>query len=222
MPDNLVQAGGGAEAVIWIVLAVFWVIAQLISRAARRLPPTRPQSAPRPQPRQAVPSELQEFLNSIAELQREEQRQQGQPAAAPPPLDVPMRPIPYGQTAAAVAAQPPPTQQFKRKQKGKQHPKTAPARPGNAVGPEPAASAPEAVPWQPRMSSSSTAQQRTDTARQFLAATESAFKMKMPTMTPGGQHRKPSARLQKILTGKEALRQAMLSRIVLGPPKAFS
>ena len=223
MSDNLVQAGGGAEAFIWIILAVFWVIAQLISKAARRLPPTRPQSAPRPQPRQAVPSELQEFLNSIAELQREEQQRQGQPAAAPPPLDVPMRPIPYGQTAAPVAAQPPPSQQFKRKQKGKQHPKaTAPAQHREAVRADSVPQPPDATPWQPHMSSLSTTQQRTDTARQFLAATESAFKMKMPSMTPGSQHRKASPRLQKMLKGKAALRQAMLSRIVLGPPKAFS
>ena len=218
IPERIVQAGGGADALVWIILAIFWVVAQVISKAARRLPPSKPQSPPRPQPRGAVPSELQDFLNSLAQLQSG--------PIEPPPLDTPLRPIPYGQTVAPPPPpqphQPQPQTRRKHKQKAPKHvdPVIEEVLPPTPAAPQSLAevsfdSRVEALPR-------AVTAQRTDTARQFLAATEKAFRMKMPTMTPGGQHRKPSPLLQKMLTGKAALRQAMLSRIVLGPPKAFS
>lgn len=114
IPERIVQAGGGADALVWIVLAIFWVVAQVVSKAARRLPPTKPQSPPRPQPRGAVPSELQDFLSSLAQLQNG--------PLEPPPLDKPLRPIPYGQTAAPETPPPQPHQpelQARRKHKQK-------------------------------------------------------------------------------------------------------
>ncbi len=211
-PDRIVQAGGGADAFVWIILAVFWVVAQVISKAARRLPPSKPQSPPRPhQPPGAMPSELQAFLDSLAQAQKE--------STEPPPLDRPLRPIPYGQTVAP----PPPPQQVRRKHNPR---KTKPAaltqedirspRTSTPPAPEPA------VVWHDDQHPNAAPAHRPDLKRQFMAATEQAFRIKTPSMTTGGQHRKPNPHLQKMLTGKAALRQAMLSRIVLGPPKAFS
>lgn len=214
-PDRIVQAGGGADAFVWIILAVFWVVAQVISKAARRLPPSKPQSPPQPhQPRGAMPSELQAFLNSLAQAQKE--------ATEPPPLDKPLRPIPYGQTVAPPP--PPPSQQQVRR---KHKPKTAQRATLTLadIQSRDAAAPPAvepAVVWHGDQHSRVAPAQKPDLSRHFLAATEKAFRIKTPSMTTTGQHRKTNSQLQKMLTGKAALRQAMLSRIVLGPPKAFS
>ena len=124
-------AGIGIEGVIWIIILIFWSIAQYVqkSRAAQRRPPLRPGQPPPPpaRPPTEIETELQDLLRELtgqppirrAELPEEEEVEdlpepetppvrRVQPPPPPPPAARPVRTPPQVLARKVSAAPPPP------------------------------------------------------------------------------------------------------------------
>lgn len=117
-----IAAGIGIEGIIWVIILIFWSIAQYVqkSRAAQRRPPIpgRPPlpQAPRPPPTK-METDLQELLRELTGQptadQDEEEEEPIQPAPPPirrtPPLPSTMRqPQTLASTRRAIQPPPPP------------------------------------------------------------------------------------------------------------------
>ncbi|MBN1270442.1 MAG: hypothetical protein JXB04_12700 [Kiritimatiellae bacterium] len=202
MQDYIVRAGGGLEALVWLVLIIFWVVIQVINRVASnagRSAPGAPSARPRPTPASRpvhdIEAEMREFLAHLSIQPQAQAPQRPMPPPPPPPLAV---------SAAPMAA--PAAHRIRRKTHA------APGRPypGSPV-PMPTAEglAPAAV-------SSETIQQLTATTRQQLLSLPGLKLAGMPTLRTGMAPR--ASGLRPEWRTSAAIRRAMVSHIVLAPP----
>jgi hypothetical protein len=201
MTMEIVRADSGADAVIWLVLGVFWLIAQGIAklRGGSRTPP-------RPPPIIAGDRSIEEDLKTLFE--QISGQQQPPPPPPPPPISNPMKPIPYGTD---------------RRLNKQHHPKRKTA---GRVEPVQAAYHPESIATERTIevgdiATLSTAKTRGGMFKESLMSF-SAIKTPLPAAKPMGVGMMGTgAHLRQMIKGRKQLKQAMISRIVLGPPKAF-
>jgi hypothetical protein len=204
---HLVKAGGGGDALIWLVLAIIWVVAQIVSQTkrGRSRPPTQPASPPRA-PQRTFNDDLKQIMESLL--------QQNMP---PADTQTPLPPIPYaGEAEPAPAATPRATQTRARP---RHHP--APAR---AKIPAPPAAPPprriplpaEAMPPIPKTSASKSA------VSLLRVPTVRVRGLSLPAMGTATGIGTRAPRHQKMFKGRQALRNAVINRIVLGPPRAMA
>lgn len=194
----LVQADSGLDALIWIILALFWGLGQIL---ARKRPPrggVRPPAAPAPgQP--PLQQQIERFYELVTgeTLPREPE--------APPPQPVPRRPV-----APRVVV----------------HTRRQPAYPAAArqvasPGAPPHAPPPPVEPAAPASAEPVPAPEvvlRTIRRRQIIAMPglkNIHFKLVHMQLT---QRRSPAGARRPALRSHAALREALLHRIVLGPP----
>lgn len=219
MPIPIVRAGGKADLIIWIVLAVFWVIAQLATRARKRPPPRIPQVPRTPAtPARSVEDDLAAFFESLATAQK------------PPDdsLSRPMRPVPYEQPKPA----PPPQLTPQGRRLIEKRPRATRKRVSTAaMTPSPPPAPPpvfipeipqvtlEAIPL-PEAADPLNLRSRSVMPKTPLLSSK-AFKM--PMMKLGGSTRRGrvAPAVGEALAGRTAVRTAIITRAILGPPKAF-
>lgn len=115
-----IAAGVGIEGIIWIIILIFWSIAQYVqkSRAAQRRPPLRPGQPPPPtpvRPPTQMESELQDLLRELTgQTSLPQEEELDEEPASPPPLvhkqAQPPAPKPHQTLASArrAAVSPPP------------------------------------------------------------------------------------------------------------------
>ena len=91
-------AGVGIEGIIWIIILIFWSIAQYVqkNRAAQRRPPVRPGQPPPPPVRSPtqMETELQDLLRELtgqAPLEQDDEVEPADPPARPEPPPVVQR-----------------------------------------------------------------------------------------------------------------------------------
>lgn len=124
-----IAAGVGIEGIIWIIILIFWSIAQYVqkSRAAQRRPPLRPGS-PRPTPPARPPTqmenELQDLLRELTGQGPVLQDEDDEPA----PVNIPSAPPPLVRRTAPPPPPPP---------VAKPHQTLASARRAEAAAPAP-------------------------------------------------------------------------------------
>lgn len=227
MNVEIVRADSGGEAVVWLFLAVIWVIAQLVSRA--RKGPSRP--PPLPGGRSPVEDDLQRLFKTISEATR-------LPPTAPPtqepPLSRPMRPVPYG--APPQTAKPPPPRNFEaRLREAHAARATAPRPQPQARAPAPR-QAPRPSPvkpaWEPTAHEAPPPLEVSDISQ--LGATRlravlpnmpllsgKGFRLRALTLPGAGSQVRPTPARLALFQGRQALKQAVIARVVLGPPKAL-
>ena len=202
MTMEIVRADSRADAVIWLVLGVFWLIAQGISKLRGG---NRP---PRPPPIITGERSIEEDLKTLFE-QISGQQQPPTSPPPPPPISNPMKPIPYG-TDRRLHKQHHP----KRKTAGRVEPFQATPHPE-----------PIATEWTIEVgdiATVSTAKTRGGMFKESLMSF-SAIKTPLPAAKPMGVGMMGTgAHLRQMIKGRKQLKQAMISRILLGPPKAFS
>jgi hypothetical protein len=198
MTMEIVRAESGADAVIWLVLGVFWLIAQGIAklRGGSR--------APRPPPIVTGDRSIEEDLKTLFEQISGQQQ-----PPPPPPIAKPMKPIPYGEDR-----RPPKQPHSKRKTERGFEPAQAMRQPAPF-----AAARPIEVGDIPTIS---TARTRGGMFKESMFSF-SAIKSPLPAALPLGVNVVGTgSHLRQLIKGRKQLKQSMISRIVLGPPKAFS
>jgi hypothetical protein len=205
-----VAEGDLVQLVIWIVIFLFYGLAQLLQKGKKG---GNRQAPPRPRPAPASPrDELREFLESLAtsaEVETEEE----------PVFELPPEPRPLVRPVA-----PPPPAHHKR-----ERPRVEPPRPQPRPEPAPAfARAPAHRPEPPR--AWATEAQRKDvkhythstvSAKAFMVSTRG---LKMPSLhvrTARSPHATQANATKPALRGRQALKQAMVHHIVLGPPRGL-
>jgi hypothetical protein len=199
MTTEIVRADSGADAVIWLVLGVFWLIAQGIAklRGGKGSPP-------QPPPIITGDRSIEEDLKTLFEQISGQQ----QPPPPPPPITNPMKPVPYG------ADRRPPRQPHPKHKTSKRI-EHVPALPEPA---HVAAVKPFDVGDIPTISSS---RSRGGMLKESMFSF-SAIKTPLPAALPLGVNLAGTgAHLRQLIKGRKRLKQSMISRIVLGPPKAF-
>jgi hypothetical protein len=206
MAFEIVRADSGADAVIWLILGALWLIAQAIAkfRGGGR--------EPRPPPILNGDKSIEEDLKTLFEqLSGQGAREQQPPTSTPPPPPIakPMKPIPYG----AVRRLPKPSQPKHKTAKQVEHVQ---------VAPKPAFVAVEITPEVHEIPALSVARSRGGMLKESTFSFN-AIKTPLPAAKPlGVTLAGTGAHLRQLVKGRKQLKQAMISRIVLGPPKAFS
>jgi hypothetical protein len=209
-------AGVGIEGIIWVIILIFWSIAQYVqkNRAAQRRPPMRPGVPPPPptRPPTQMETELQDLLRELTgqpPLARDEEESEVEPEPvrpAPPP------PPPQPQRTLASARKPAP-----------------PAPPPVRRAPEPAAR-PTLRPLQPDYIASVGELSEGMGAAFAHSGKMPGLTLKMPSVSLRGISFSGSSRLGhtvmptfKLSTLREpaTLRQMMIGRMVLDKPKAL-
>ena len=199
MTMEIVRADSGMDAVLWLVLGVFWLIAQAIAkfRGGGR--------APRPPTILTGEKSIEEDLKTLFE---QISGQQQPPPTPPPPIANPMKPIPYG-----TDRRPPKQPHPKHKMAGRFEPVQTMHQPA------PIAARPLEVGDIPTLS---IARSRGGMLKECMFSF-SAIKTPLPAARPLGVNLVGTgAHLRRLIKGRKPLKQSMISRIVLGPPKAFS
>ena len=201
-------AASGLEGLVWLVVALIWLVFQGLAHATKKkLPPptgrpTTPDSTPEREPGMEL-RELFETLSGQKPGMIEPEAEEEEPPALPRPTPLPrprnfkavLPPSRWAEPARNIMASPPPAIPSVR-------PPPAP----------PAEIAPAALPVFARAAMT----------REALRLAP-LLKMKWPRSQfqhlAGAAHRTGhAAKLKRQLTGQTAMRQAMVSRIVLGPP----
>jgi hypothetical protein len=206
MATEIVKADSGMDSIIWLILGALWLIAQAIAkfRGGGR--------EPRP-PILTGEKSLEEDLKTLFEQLSGKPVRPPQPPASttpPPPIANPMKPIPYG--ADRQSSKPP------------LHPKQKTA--GRAehirVASQPAVVAATTAPEVHDMAALSVARSRGGMFKESMFSFN-AIKTPLPAAKPLGVNLMGTgAHLRQLIKGRKQLKQAMISRITLGPPKAFS
>ncbi|MBP7829808.1 MAG: hypothetical protein KA248_07810 [Kiritimatiellae bacterium] len=189
-------AGGAEEGLFWFVMAIIWVVVQIVSRVTKKQ--LRRGTPPRPAPAaEKTESSLEEFLRSLgAEPMlppKPVQEPEPMPQAAPEPEPVPAirvrkRRAPRPLAPAAPAGEPPPVVAL---------PRLAPEAGVMAEG--------------KRMRGMMVIPKIPVVRVQGLRVPALAFGGNTVSNVQAGSNRFP-------LKGREALRQAMLHRLILEPP----
>lgn len=198
MTMEIVRAESGADAVIWLVLGVFWLIAQGIAklRGGSR--------AQRPPPIVTGDRSIEEDLKTLFEQISGQQQ-----PPPPPPTAKPMKPIPYGEDRR-LPKQP---HQKRKTERGFESVQSM-AKPAHV---------PAARPIEVGdILTISTARTRGGMFKESMFSF-SAIKSPLPAALPLGVNVVGTgSHLRQLIKGRKQLKQSMISRIVLGPPKAFS
>lgn len=104
-------AGVGIEGIIWIIILIFWSIAQYVqkNRTAQRRPPVRPGQPPPPPARPPTPmeTELQDLLRELTGQPPVMQEQEEEVELEPEPVRPPPTPPPQRTLASARKPAPP-------------------------------------------------------------------------------------------------------------------
>jgi len=243
MPLPLTIAASDFSVLIYVLAALIWVVFQLMARAAKRQPPAKPPAMKRPPPVAARPpaappaespsrprplaaptleDELKEFMDLLAGRQTEAPARRA-PAAAelprpvrPPPLE---RAPPAAPARAEQVFQPRPVRAAPPPPRAARPTIPSAARPAAAAPPLPlpetAAAAALPVP-EPGVyaGAGSRVTQRLVSPLMRMRWPASAFgQLRGAMVQPARQ-----SPLRRRLQGRPALRQAMISRLVLGPP----
>ena len=235
MMTDIVRADSGIEQLIWIIVAIFWAIARVISRATKKN--RSPLSPPAlPERRGPVPEDLQELFETL----RKAQAGLDTPASPsrPPAVARPMPPVPYQKPTPQIRIQ-------KKSASGNRRPSTQPMQPVRKTAPTAVpTSAPIAPATPPAANPLAAIQAAHDVAYLHAQPTQSVrrsikssggvamfsksfFRMKairLPSSVGGfSMHaNEPHGnRARELVTGRKALKDAVISRIVLGPPKAL-
>jgi len=214
LPIPVHVAASGFELLVWLIVGVIWLIFQgLASAAKKKAPPDEESPDTRPMsPRQDEVSgdELRDLLETLTGRKPPmEADEEGEPPVLPRPAP---RPVPVPK----VVLPPPRVFQTVRK--------ITPPLPR----PEPALAAALRQPDPPP----ETAPVRTTNVHLVFAQAEMTrealrlaplLRMKWPVsqfqrLTGAARRTSPATKLKRQLVGQAALRQAMVSRIVLGPP----
>ncbi len=203
MKLEIFRADSGADAIIWLVLAVFWLIAQAISkmRGGSRPPP-------RPPPIESGERSIEEDLRTLFE--QISGQQQAPPPLPPPPVSKPMKPVPYG--AGKRHSRPPTVKQ-------KAAVRVPPAQQVVSQLPSAIADAPQEIH---EIRALPRARSRGGMFKESTFAFN-AIKTPLPTLLPlGVTAEERGAQLRELVKGRRQLKRAMINQIVLGPPRALS
>ena len=198
-------AGSGVEGLFWLVMAVIWVVVQIVSRAAkkqmRRGAPPRPTTSSPAQP----DTSLADFLRSLG----------ADPVLPPRPVAEPEPPrIVYTESA-------PPA----RTRKHKKSPPLAPMLP--AVTPAPAGAEPAGESWRKAPPPERDVAHAGQRIRWMMVIPKIPVVNLQGLRVPGlAFHGDTISNLRPgpdhfPLKGRAALRQAMLHRLILEPPHVF-
>lgn len=204
MNMEIVRADSGADAVIWLVLGVFWLIAQAISklRGGSRPPP-------RPPPIESDERSIEEDLKTLFE-QISGQQQAPPPPPPPPPIAKPLKPVPYG---AGKRYQRPPN--VKQKSAGR-------FPPAQQVVPQ----LPHAIAEAPQEILEIRALPKARSRGGMFKESTSGFNAittPLPALLPLGVNTEGHGEhLRQLIKGRRQFKRAMISQIVLGPPRALS
>ncbi len=195
--QTAIQAGMPMDAIIWIVVAAIWGIAQLLSNAARKTRQT-----PRARPLLAEPESEPERLDAEAQLRAVLEAMTGRKLITPPPIVARSRPTTPTQPSTRQAAQ-----------------ADAPA----AVAPSSLESTPElaAAPEMPARAAAFLRERAVVMPSLVLSQNKA---MSLPRLAVPGTVRQTRARhaWRARLRTRGGIKQAMLSRIMLGPPRALT
>lgn len=217
-------AGIGIEGVIWIIILIFWSIAQYVqkSRAAQRRPPLRPGQPPPPpaRPPTEMETELQDLLRELTgqpPLRRGEMLEEDEEVEPPAPVAPPVR-----------RAEPPP-------------PPAPPVRPVRAPPQVLARTAPATPPrapaWQPEVEPpGSIRPPMTEISEGMVAAFAHSGKMPgltlsmkglnikamaLPSSSPSRRGGGSSSFRLSSLRDPRTLRQMVIARAILDKPKSM-
>jgi hypothetical protein len=209
LPLPVHVAASGAEMLIWLIVGIIWLVFQGLAAANKKKSPPDDETRPTPSPRrdEVQGDELRELIETLTgrkpPMQADEDEEE-EPPALP-------RPAPKPVVVRKVTLPPPRVVQAQRRA-GAPVPPPVPAPP---PVPQPVV---EPVPV---MDAHLVFAQAAMTREALRLAP--LLKMKWPRsefQRLGGAAKRTSTatRLKRQLLGHAALRQAMVSRIVLGPP----
>ena len=204
MVMEIIRADSGMDAILWLILGALWLMAQAIAkfRGGGR--------EPRPPPILNGDKSIEEDLKTLFEqLSGHGAGEQRPPTPPPPPTATPMKPIPYG----AVKRWPKPS-----------HPEHKTARQVEhvQVTPQPAVVTIAKTPEVHEIPTLSIARSRGGMLKESTFSFN-AIKTPLPAAKPLGVNLMGTgAHLRQLIKGQKQFKHAMISRIVLGPPKAFS
>lgn len=220
MIDHVVKADSGADKIIWILLAVFWVIAQLLTKGRGKGSLPQPPPAP-PRPGPSIEDDLKQLFETIS---RTAGGAEAGPKSPPPPPPAPMRPIPYGFRPKPATSPPPQRRPIRTRLVPTEAARVTSARPQE---PSTAAPAPEALRPMSAASLTETAMSHraqpgsmTIPLSKVLPSAGHSFKLPAMSIATGILYAR-GTHGNRVFRGRGALRRAVISRIVLGPPKAF-
>lgn len=222
LPLPITVAATGIEGLVWLVVIFIWFIVQGLAKAKKNLPPPEDGSATSrsvPQPSEQTPrDELRELIEALTgqkpPMTTAEEDEDEEPPALPRPAPKPV---------VLRSPTPPPSRFSRPPKKMERFAQRPPSAPRNLkVQP-----APPPVP--PPVSEPAPAVVELPPAATHAALTSEALRlaplMKMTwprsqfqRLAGAAQRNASAARLKQQLHGRNALRQAMISRIVLGPP----
>ena len=220
MTDPIVSASGKSDLLVWLVLAIFWVMAQLASVGKGKKSAPR---APTPPPGQP---QLDQELKDLFDAMR------GQTAQPPttretvkPYVQADMR-KPFPPRAAPEHRSPPPTsfRQFQTQKAVRVEAPRPPVRPAAppALAPAPVPPPPAVQPYTPGGYESVMAFARSGIQAQ-QGSLFSLKGMRQPAfkIAPTARHGKPAPDVLQMFKGHGALKNSIVSRVVLGPPKGL-
>jgi len=222
MTYEIVRADGGMEAIIWIVLAIVWAVAQAITKSREKRYIKEQKKRTPPPPTGKLQSDLEEFFEELSQQQPQRPVPQPPPTqqnAPPPPVrrqvpKTPLHVLPQPQAQAPV-----------RHVRKRQPPRPAP----------PPLKAPRPAP--PVIRSISETDIRKIAVAEGMRASQKKIRMslgkslmlsskslKLPAMQVGTFSAKRTgapSRAATLLHGRNALRDGYISRVVLGPPRGI-
>ena len=204
MAMEIIRADSGMDAVLWLILGALWLIAQAIAkfRGGGR--------EPRPPPILSGDKSIEEDLKTLFEqLSGEGAGERRPPTPPPPPTATRMKPIPYGAVKQWPKPLPPAHKTARR------------VEPVQVI-PQPAVVTDTKTPEVHEPPTLSVARSRGGMLKESMFSFN-AIKTPLPAAKPLGVNLMGTgAHLRRLVKGRKPFRQAMISRIVLGPPKAFS
>jgi hypothetical protein len=235
-PLQIVQAGPGADTVIWLIVGIIWVVAQIVNKM--RASPGAPGSPAKPRPK-SPDQQLQEFFERMANAQKEQGKDES--------LNQPLPPVPYGQTQQPARPMPPPPPRatppppppartrpanvvIRKREVAKSPPPVIPVTPkaAPAVAPISAFVPPASAMAYPaeRPTPSSVAMQTTsgierDLFPKLLLMKSSMFKVASPPLAANRRQTRPAKDVLALFGGRKALMNSLISRVVLGPPRSL-
>lgn len=199
-------AGSGKESLFWLVMAVVWVVVQIISRSAKK---KRGQASPArpPPPSSAQPdTSLEDFLRSLG----------AEPALPPSPVVEP-------EPAPMVAAEPAPPVRIRKRRAPRPLTPPPPSPAPAPAGPEPGEAYEQAIKPPPGSEVVRTGQRIRGMMVIPKIPVINVRSLRVPGLVFQGSsinNRSPGPG-RFPLKGRAALRQAMLHRLILEPPHVF-
>lgn len=217
LPIPVQVAASGFEMLVWLIVGIIWLIFQGLASAAKKKLPPDEEPHPTLQPPQLHPEntqrdELRELIETITG-QKPPMTDPGDEEEEPPALP---RPAPKPVQVRPVVR--PPTRFSQPVRKFTPPPSRPVMTPAVALAPP----EPPPTPMPARAAEPHLLSARAETTSEALRLAP-LLKMKWPRsqfqrLAGAARRAAPASRLKHQLTGQAALRQAMISRIVLGPP----